>query len=701
MYGENEEALVKSEKKKNSKGKKNRKNNKKKEEIVLPELVEESLEKEVSLEESKSDDVLEKEMDEQEEIIKNEEESNDEVYEEDEVEEVLEQEEEVSEEDLFEENEEEVDEIVLNHDGDSKRILSFKPDWISILIKFGIFLVLAFVVIFVVTKLRNQGDPFSDNLERMKEVSYIYYKASKNRPTTLNEEVSMTLGDMEKGSLIEELKVKKDVCSKEYSYVSLVKLAETKYKLKVYLSCGGKGQEATYDVSYEEEKTNEEMEKVLLYELKREVSSEYTCPSDYVLSGRYCVKSNTTEVISATPRYRIIPERNTRASYKSGDTVYEYVEPFVTITPESLSCPSGYELSGDKKCVQVKDAYYKSSTSYTCPNGGTPTGSKCLFTVLPNVTNYRSYCERGVSMNGSCYVTRKYSVSCIHGKYDSSRKSCYTTYNASRVLTDWLFDGKVTYSSSKVLHDTETVSYRVDEVLDNGKTRYSKYIKKYQNVCDGGDVLSGSTCKHYDSSYEQRICDAGYSLSSDQSECYKYEDMVTEKISETYTCPDGYSSRGSGSSKTCYRYENAVSNKVDTPYCSLGYDLTSDNKCVKQTDPKVIEEKQIYTCPDGYTKRGSGSSTSCYKKTSQNSYYYCSNTNATLNGTRCVVPSSTTFLGYSCPIGYEKNGNQCIKESQDKILATKSSSTSTSEEVIWSKTKELDGWVWTGNSKEV
>ena len=33
MYGENEEALVKSEKKKNAKGKKNRKNNKKKEEI--------------------------------------------------------------------------------------------------------------------------------------------------------------------------------------------------------------------------------------------------------------------------------------------------------------------------------------------------------------------------------------------------------------------------------------------------------------------------------------------------------------------------------------------------------------------------------------------------------------------------------------------------------------------------------------------
>ena len=53
---------------------------------------------------------------------------------------------------------------------------------------------------------------------------------------------------------------------------------------------------------------------------------------------------------------------------------------------------------------------------------------------------------------------------------------------------------------------------------------------------------------------------------------------------ESYTCPSGYTKTGSGSSTKC--------SKVST---------TSANKVTK------------YTCPSGYTKTGSGSSTRCYK----------------------------------------------------------------------------------------
>ena len=57
------------------------------------------------------------------------------------------------------------------------KVIGFKPDFISILIKFGIFLLIAFIVIFAVTKIRLGSDrkSFVDNMEKMKEVSYTYF----------------------------------------------------------------------------------------------------------------------------------------------------------------------------------------------------------------------------------------------------------------------------------------------------------------------------------------------------------------------------------------------------------------------------------------------------------------------------------------------------------------------------------------------
>ena len=242
--------------------------------------------------------------------------------------------------------------------------------------------------------------------------------------------------------------------------------------------------------------------------------------------------------------------------------------------------------------------------------------------------------------------------------------------------------------------------YEIDEDLGNGYIRYSKYIRKYIKVCDGDDVLTGSICKHYDKSYEENYCTGEYDLSSDKTVCYTYVDASYRDI-KTYTCPQGYTKKGSGSNITCYKYENAVKQEAKEYYCSGKYDLTADNKCVYSIDATVKHEEN-YACPDGYTARGTGKNTVCYKKATTESYYYCTNSEATLSGNRCIIPEKTEFKGYRCPNGYTLTGTKCVNDkATERIDATKSQRVAAETQTIWSRTSNVKGWSWTGRTKEV
>ena len=436
----------------------------------------------------------------------------------------------------------------------SKKVLGIKADYISILIKLGIFLVIAFVVIFIVTKIRNatSGNNFNDNIEQMREVGYTYFKAANHRPTGEKEEIMLTLEDMIDGSLIKELKENDTVCNGKESYVSLVKQTNSHYDLNVYLKCGEEEQSKTYDVTFEENTSDGEA--TILYELQRTVAtSRYTCPEGYINSGRYCIGESTTETVSATPIYRVIPEKNKPAIYKSSDTNYEYIDPIATAGTITYRCSSGYTLSGNK-CTREVDAGYRTENIYSCPNGGTLSGARCVFT-----------------------------------------------------------------------------------------------------------------------------------LSS----------------SNTSTCPSGYYKRTEGSSVICYRYEAAKKTEKKNYFCASGYTLTSNNKCTKTIDAIVVDDGTNYSCPNGYTERGSGKSLICYKETTSEAYYYCEKSDATLQGDRCITPAKTEFVSYSCPSGYTLEGNTCYKEnSRDRILATENETSTQETETIWSQEKEVEGWTWTGNTKE-
>jgi len=583
-----------------------------------------------------------------------------------------------------------------------KKILTLKADYVSILVKLGLFLAIAFVVIFTITKIKNNSEKntFTSNMEKMKEVAYMYYKVESHRPIVVTEEVTMTLEDMIDGSLIEELvDKKKNVCSREYSYVSLMKKNDENYEMKVYLSCGGEAKSATYDIIYttkKEESNNKEQ--TILYELKRTITTneKYSCPEGYESSGELCIKLNATKIMNAVPKYKITPEKNTLATYKKSKNEYEYTNPIVTEKEEIICQKNSTLING--KCLIIIDAKYKTEKEYTCPNGGTIKGTKCLFTTYPQETTRKAYCKEGSLINDKCYITKKYSVKCLTGTKDSAKNACYVTYNAKKELSDWMFSGKVTYSESKNVIDSETLKYEIDEYLENGKVVYKKYIRKKINVCDNEDILSGSTCKHYDETYEQRTCSANYILNKEESECYTYKDASYKKIEETYLCPQGYNKKGNKEEAICYKYEPAVKKETKNAYCSSGYEL-NDNKCIKEVNAENKENK-TYTCPDGYTKSGNGKYTKCYKKTEKEGYYYCQNKNAYLENDRCIIKEKTTFLGYRCPSGYNLSGNVCIKnDAKETIYATKNEGKNEKEETIWSKTKELEGWTWTGNTK--
>ena len=599
-----------------------------------------------------------------------------------------------------------VEDVVLveeENDKEKKTVMGLKADWVSILVKFCIFLLVAFLLIFVITKLRNLGNQnsFSNNLEKMRDAAYLYYKVDERRPILDGDSIRMTLGDMIDSGLVTELKEKDTVCSKDYSYVDLIRKEKNLYDMYVYLTCGGEAKEGTYDVTYRDENTSEDSD--VLYELKRTVSTndKYSCPDGYVKDGKRCLGPENVVTIKANPIYKVSPRKEVAAIYKSPGYNYEYVDAIVSSSSNSYRCPNGYQLTGTQ-CVKKEEALVRTSNTYDCPKGSTLNGTLCVFTTSASYNNQVAYCSTGSLINGNeCYIKKSYSVKCSIGSYDSSVRSCYKTYSASKTLSDWLFDSKVTYSSKTTPKNSEKVRFEFDFEKENGSIVYKKYIKKYVSTCDGGDELFGNTCRHYDSSYVQKYCTGDYHLNSSGTECYRTTAAKHKDTVGTYSCPEGYTKKGSGTSSYCYKYEKGTKMTKQEAYCLSGYELTSSNECVKTVEATKLEQNITYSCPKGYESRGSGVNTTCYKKTTTEGYYYCSNSSMSLEGNVCVIPQKTTFSGYYCPKGYSLSGSTCFRSTgRDAILATENENGTSTTETIWSKEKDLDGWTWTGKTKE-
>ena len=200
------------------------------------------------------------------------------------------------------------------------------------------------------------------------------------------------------------------------------------------------------------------------------VSTTYSCPSGYTLSGDKCTKTITTyscpsgytasgdNCIKKTTTY-VCPSGYTASGDKCTKTITTYV------------CPSGYTASGDK-CVKntieyvcpsdyskLGDKCIKTNIVYSCPSGYTRSGDKCQQTVSAN------HCPSGYTKSGETCTKEIVSYSCPSG-YTEKNDIC------TKEITEYSCPSGYKESGDKCVKNTTTYS------CPNGYTRSGETCTK-------------------------------------------------------------------------------------------------------------------------------------------------------------------------------------------------------------------------------
>ncbi len=599
-------------------------------------------------------------------------------------------------------------------------------DFRSALKKIAILAVVVFAFIFITTKIGqgSENKVFKKNLETMRAAAYQYFKEN-DRPSEKDEEYVVTLQELIDEDYSQPLKDKKgNVCDSENSSVTLTKSTNTKFDLDATLACGEKEKEETFQLTYsassskkEDNEDQEETENVY-YKLQKVVQSsnyEYSCPSGYTLSGTSCYSSSKTLTATPIAKYKTTNAKVSNASYKKPTDEYEYVDAIkVSGTSEYVCSDKNATLVG-QECILTKDATMKKEANYTCSEGVLD-GTKCVITIPATKRDYKYTCPSGSLVGDQCELTKDYRASyecpSDYPRRDGDR--CYYSSKADRDYGSWHATSRKIYSKEMESKNSETTKYELVDTYDgsNGKTKYvyKVYTRKKEYICydiPGEDVeLRGSSCYHYISAYENKDCPYGYDLNDKETECVKYVDAKKTTSKVTYTCPDGYQEKGSKENTECVKKVSATKNIIQIPVCPSGYESTLNQdgtySCQKKVEAKKVTTKDDYICPSGYQEKGSGANKKCYVKTTGEGYYYCKNSEARLEGEKCILDAKTELVGYSCPSGYDYNGSTCIRvTSGDKVKATKINNPDLEYTYKWSTKKEENGWTWTGETKEM
>ena len=315
--------------------------------------------------------------------------------------------------------------------------------------------------------------------------------------------------------------------------------------------------------------------------------------------------------------------------------------------------------SCEKKCYkeQITSYQYKqevtnTTTKYSCKAGYSLNGKYCYKTVLSD------------SYNGEIKVTEnKTIVEDALSKVESGSKvELNTIINVSKQYKD-----KIKSVNKEYTEKLTNVNKEYIEKLTNTKKEYTEKVtgtkKEYTNVITNTttstkkqytDVIVNktedkTTCVSggYTNSY---ACNCTGSWSGGQyhtvcSTCTEYiptESCSTTPGTTTYTCPSGYTKEGTGSSTKCYK-------NVTTYSCPSGYTKEGSGSSLK-----CYKNVTTYSCPKGYTTEGSGSSLKCYIA----SKVYSCPSGYTAEGTGSKLKCYKNVTTYSCPSGYTKEGSE-------------------------------------------
>ena len=520
---------------------------------------------------------------------------------------------------------------------------------------------------------------YNQNITTMKEAAINYFTTDR-LPSKVGESVTITLKEMQDKKLVLDLiDSNNKKCDVEKSSVKVEKL-DNEYLMTVKLECS---------------------------DASNYIEVHLGC-YDYCKASGVCEKKETPVIKPTNPTKPVISEKKYQYEYEkitdgkwgdfgewsqwSKDTItkteYRNVET-KEITEKTgtlvdvidakkdvkttYTCPKGYTPNGtkcSKKTTDTKNATASTKTTYTCPKGYTLNGTKCSKKTASSInatankkTTYS--CPSGYTLNGT---------KCSKTTTDTKNATANTTYG------DWVSQGKQTFNTVQYSTDTRRVvlvaSYIKTDCTSNCTTNKWVYLimnrsKKTTYSCPSGYTLNGTKCSKTTTDTKN----------------------ATANTKTTYSCPSGYGLGGTKCYKGSMTTKNATANTKTTYSCPSGYTLngTKCNKTTTNTKNATANKKTTYSCPSGYTLNG----TKCTKTTTNTKNasktdtvtYSCSNKDYTLNGDKCTktVDTYTKYTYYRYQERKFISGTRDIKWSTSKTDST----------------LLKQGYVLTGNKKEI
>ncbi|MGN1371331.1 MAG: hypothetical protein ACI4XM_03565 [Candidatus Coprovivens sp.] len=289
--------------------------------------------------------------------------------------------------------------------------------------------------------------------------------------------------------------------------------------------------------------------------------TSYTCPNGGSLSGTKCVTSSSYNATASTV-YGSWVSQGTKYYTSAGQAYTGDTSKLVYVGKiTGAACGSPCGNSG----IWYKYTYYTRSktTKYTCPNGGSLSGTKCVTSSSYNATANTTYtCPNGGTQSGgkctlTANATANTTYTCPSG-YTRNGTTCTKTYDATANTGA----GSYTCPNGGTLNGSKCI-VTIDATPTTGATTYS--------------------------------CPTGYTYNETLKKCeYKITATITDVYE--YSCPTGYTKSGEGEKTICSK--TTQGEKVY--YCENANAVLNGTKCILTIKGGI----KNYTCPTGYTLNG-------------------------------------------------------------------------------------------------
>lgn len=516
-------------------------------------------------------------------------------------------------------------------------------NWKDIITKLLFITLFIFLLLWLFPKVPNMtafySNVFRENINYMQEAAVNYY-TNERLPKNVGDVSEMTLQDMIDKSLILPF-VDKDgkSCDTKASYVQVTK-GEKEYILKVNLVC--------------EDESNYIKEPLGCHDYCDNCEAKVEEPK---VEEPKVEEPKVEELKKEEPKKETVKKEVKTETTKQTVTEYEFKQA-IKNSNTTYSCPDGYILDGTKCSKTVTGSRILATKVYSGGEKIEVPAKKYAdriekeygVTLKQSHTETSYYCSSGEPYSGSgsnlvCKI--KVSKVCPSSEYTLNGNSC--TITKSKVVTGSTCD----YSSASVY---------------TGKS----------SVPSGSCV---SIIKSY-SSCSTSVCSSSKTL---------YDYKVGKSVTKS-SCPDGYNTSGT----KCVRTVQAT--------CPSG-STNLNGTCYKSgTKSSKTSTYYTYSCPSSYPyEEGSGANLRCYRNKTITGNYYCEDPKMTYSSCShtCKYTTEKVLTGYTCPTGYNRDGEYCYKTSTSTINAKASTNTTTTYNYKWSRERTIQGWTATGKTRTV